>query len=115
MGWGRLYDSAMAESFFASLECELLNRRRFVNRTPQARLPVLIWIEAWYSPRRRHSALGYRAPDNKRPINPSLLSPMAGFYLFTKTGESPAQGIFSATGHRKCDGPVLPINNCPPD
>ena len=60
---GDAYDKAMAESFFASLECELLDRRTFKTKT-EARLAVFSWIEGWYNPRRRHSALGYRSPIN---------------------------------------------------
>jgi putative transposase len=48
----------MAESFFATLERELLNRRRFKTQT-EARLAVFEWIEGWYNPHRRHSSLGY--------------------------------------------------------
>jgi putative transposase len=58
---GDAYDNAMCESFFATLECELLDRQRF--RTPgEARLAVFDFIEGWYNPRRRHSALEYRSP-----------------------------------------------------
>ena len=60
---GDAYDNAMAESFFASLECELLDRRSFKTKT-EARLAVFTWIEGWYNPRRRHSALGYPSPMN---------------------------------------------------
>lgn len=60
---GDAYDNAMAESFFASLECELLERRSFKTKT-EARLAVFTWIEGWYNPRRRHSALGYLSPMN---------------------------------------------------
>ena len=60
---GDAYDNAMAESFFASLECELLDRRSFQTKT-EARLALFSYIEGWYNPRRRHSALGYRSPMN---------------------------------------------------
>jgi len=60
---GDAYDNAMAESFFASLECELIDRRSFKTRT-EARLAVFTWIEGWYNPRRLHSALGYQSPAN---------------------------------------------------
>ena len=60
---GDAYDNAMAESFFATLERELLNRRRFKTQT-QARLAVFEWIEGWYNPHRRHSSLGYLSPVN---------------------------------------------------
>uniref|UniRef100_UPI0035B3088C integrase core domain-containing protein n=1 Tax=Zoogloea sp. TaxID=49181 RepID=UPI0035B3088C len=57
------YDNAMAESLFASLECELIDRRSVKTKT-EARLAVFAWIEGWYNPRRRHSALGYRSTMN---------------------------------------------------
>jgi len=53
----------MAESFFATLECELLARRRFTSHA-QARLALFRYIEGWYNPHRRHSALGQRSPIN---------------------------------------------------
>ena len=60
---GDAYDNAMAESFFATLERELLNRRRFHSQA-EAKMAVFEWIEGWYNPRRRHSSLGYRSPVN---------------------------------------------------
>ena len=60
---GDAYDNAMAESVFASLECELIDRRSFKTNT-EARLAVFTWIEAWYNPRRRHSAHGRISPVN---------------------------------------------------
>jgi putative transposase len=60
---GDAYDNAMAESFFATLECELLNRRRFKTQV-EARMAVFEFIEGWYNPHRRHSALGQLSPVN---------------------------------------------------
>jgi transposase InsO family protein len=60
---GDAYDNAMADSFFATLERELLNRRRFRSQA-EAKMAVFEWIEGWYNPRRRHSSLGYRSPVN---------------------------------------------------
>ena len=60
---GDAYDNAMAESFFASLECELIARRNWKTKS-EARTAVFTWIEAWYNPRRRHSALGQISPNN---------------------------------------------------
>jgi putative transposase len=60
---GDAYDNAMAESFFATLERELLNRRRFKTQT-EARMAVFEWLEGWYNPHRRHSSLGYVSPVN---------------------------------------------------
>ncbi len=58
---GDAYDNAMCESFFATLECELLQRRKFETKA-QARMAVFVFIEGWYNPARRHSALGYLSP-----------------------------------------------------
>jgi putative transposase len=58
---GDPYDNAMCESFFATLECELLERERFRNQA-EARMKVFLLLEGWYNPRRRHSSLGYRSP-----------------------------------------------------
>lgn len=58
---GDAYDNAMAESFFATLECELLNRRRFKTQI-EARHAIFRFIEGWYNPHRRHSSLGNISP-----------------------------------------------------
>jgi putative transposase len=58
---GDAYDNALCESFFATLECELLDRHRFLTQV-DARLAVFDFIEGWYNPRRRHSALDYLSP-----------------------------------------------------
>ncbi len=55
------YDNAMCESFFATLECELLDRYRYDNHS-QAMSSVFEYIEGWYNPHRRHSSLDYRSP-----------------------------------------------------
>ncbi len=58
---GDCYDNALCESFFATLECELLDRRTFRTRD-EGRREVFAFIEGWYNPHRRHSALGYETP-----------------------------------------------------
>jgi len=58
---GDAYDNAVAESFFATLKCELLHRQAWPTRTT-ARSAIFAFIESWYNPRRRHSTLGYRSP-----------------------------------------------------
>jgi len=58
---GDAYDKAMCESFFSTLECELLATRRFSSQA-EARMAVFSYIEGWYNPVRLHSALGYRSP-----------------------------------------------------
>ena len=60
---GDCYDNAMAESFFASLECELIDRSTFKTHA-DARVEVFDYIEGWYNPVRRHSALGQVSPVN---------------------------------------------------
>ncbi len=60
---GDCYDNAMAESFFATLECELLDLHRFRTQ-PEAKLAVFDFIEGFYNPRRRHSSIGQMSPTN---------------------------------------------------
>ena len=60
---GDCYDNAMCESFNATLECELLDRSRFKTHR-EASLAIFDFIEGWYNPHRRHSALGYLSPNN---------------------------------------------------
>jgi putative transposase len=70
------FDNAMCESFFATLECELLARRRFKTQV-EARMAVFEFIEGWYNPHRRHSALDYLSPvsyersHNSQPLTPN--------------------------------------------
>lgn len=58
---GDCYDNAMAESFFATLECELIDRSAWATRA-EARSAIFEFIEGWYNPHRLHSSLGYRSP-----------------------------------------------------
>ena len=62
---GDAYDNAMCESFFATLECELIDRRRFRSHS-EARMAVFQFIEGFYNPSRRHSALGYLSPIERK-------------------------------------------------
>ena len=78
---GDCFDNAMAESFFATLECELLNRTTLSTHA-EARAAVFEFVEGWYNTLRRHSALGYVSPleferlhtaapaDVDRPVEP---------------------------------------------
>ena len=59
----RCYDNAMCESFFATLECELLEQQRFTSQA-DARMAVFDFIEGWYNPHRRHQSLGQQSPTN---------------------------------------------------
>jgi putative transposase len=65
---GDCFDNAMCESFFATLECELLDRQRFRTQI-EARMAVFEFIEGFYNPRRRHSALDYESPINYEKRN----------------------------------------------
>ena len=59
---GDCFDNALAESFFATLECELLAREAFRSHA-EARAALFAYIEGFYKRRRRHSALGHLAPE----------------------------------------------------
>jgi putative transposase len=69
---GDAYDNAMAESFFATLECELISRRSFRTKA-EARLALFTWIEGWYNLRRRHSSIGRISPFNFERSHAPLL------------------------------------------
>jgi transposase InsO family protein len=58
------FDNALAESVFATIECELFDQQtggRFTSRR-EAKLAVFDYLETFYNPRRRHSALGQISP-----------------------------------------------------
>ena len=89
---GDCFDNAMCESFFATLECELLDRTSFKTQA-EARMAVFDFIEGWYNPHRRHSALDYLSPivyerayaaqpgapcSDKAPLKQSAPPPLAG-------------------------------------
>jgi putative transposase len=81
---GDCYDNAMCESFFATLECELIDRIRFDSHAT-ARREIFSFIEGWYNPHRRHSSLGYLSPVNfeRREL---FLHQRDSVNLSTKTG-----------------------------
>ena len=60
---GDCYDNAMCESFFATLECELIDRTTFRSHA-EAKLAIFQFIEGWYNPHRRHSSIDYLSPIN---------------------------------------------------
>jgi putative transposase len=59
---GDCYDNAIAESFFATRECELLIRSSFPTYA-DARAAPFDFIEIFYNRQRRQSALGYLSPE----------------------------------------------------
>jgi putative transposase len=92
---GDAYDNALAESFFATLECELLDRNRFRNQV-EARMAVFQFIEGWYNPHRLHSGLGYLSPiDFERRAHvvttpgASLVDPIDSATLTNRGGLAP--------------------------
>ena len=68
---GDCYDNALCESFFATLECELIDRRCFRTHK-EARLAIFSYIEGWYNPHRRHSSIAYHAPMAYEKLHLSL-------------------------------------------
>ena len=60
---GDCYDNALCESFFASLECELLDRRELTD-TDEAQRELFSYIEGFYNASRRHSSLDHKSPMN---------------------------------------------------
>jgi len=69
---GDAYDNAMCESFFATLDRELLSRWRFQTKA-EARMAIFEFIEGWYNPIRRHQGLGRISPiefERRHSINP---------------------------------------------
>jgi putative transposase len=79
---GDAYDNAMAESFFASLECELLAKRSFETKA-EAKLALFTYIEGWYNPRRRHSGLGRVSPINFERSHAKGKSPATNHLIAT--------------------------------
>ncbi len=59
---GDCFDNAMCESFFATLECELLDRRRLATKS-EARMAIFQHFEGWHNLRRRHSSIDYASPQ----------------------------------------------------
>jgi putative transposase len=71
---GDAYDNSVAESFFSTLQRELLDEHRWQDRRELA-LAVFEWIEGWYNPRRRHSSVGNLSPiDYERAHTPAAIA-----------------------------------------
>jgi len=64
----RQRDNALCESFFATLECELLDRNTFYTPS-EACLAMFEFIEGWYNPHRRCSALDYLSPNRYEVVH----------------------------------------------
>jgi transposase InsO family protein len=108
---GDPWDNAVAETFFASLEKELLRRERFPTRE-SARMRLFWYIECFYNPRRRHSGLGYLSPveyeERHRdgsgpfgpadPVQPALEGALAGVGAPTTTITISSDQVSTRTG-----------------
>jgi|TARA_R100000935_G_scaffold6374_1_gene13924 putative transposase len=60
-GKGNCYDNAAVETFFKTIKAELIWRRSWATRR-QAEMAIFEYINGFYNPRRRHSALGWKSP-----------------------------------------------------
>ena len=58
---GDCYDNAMMESFWGTMQLELLDSRKWSTRSELA-TAMFEWIECWYNPKRRHSSIGMLSP-----------------------------------------------------
>jgi putative transposase len=81
---GDCYDNALCESFFATLECELLARQTFHTQA-EARHAIFTFIEGWYNPHRRHSAIDYLSPNRYEALH-------------ARTPHSPSRHVSTETG-----------------
>ena len=67
-GKGNCYDNAVAESFIHTLKTELVYHQIYHTRL-QARSSLFEWIELFYNRFRKHSALGYKSPEQYEQLN----------------------------------------------
>lgn len=75
---GSCFDNAITESFFASLECELIDRTTFATRV-QAQRAVFAYLEGFYNTRRRHSANGHLSPITYERRHAEMISPPVSY------------------------------------
>jgi hypothetical protein len=75
---GDALDNAVAESFFASMQTELLDRRRIWDSRTQLANATLECVEAFYNRQRRHSKLDYKTPVDYSGIRPTAPAVAAG-------------------------------------
>ena len=66
-------DNALIESFWSTMQRELLDRRTWTSRTELASA-MFEWIEGWYNPRRRHSTLGYLSPVGYEALHTAVVT-----------------------------------------
>jgi len=91
-------DNALVESFWSTMQRELLDRRSWTSGTELASA-MFEWIEGWYNPRRRHSALGYlspvpvRSPSQHRRRRGVITTPSVS----GEPGQAPSRAALEAT------------------
>jgi len=73
---GDCFDNSMAESFFGTLQLELLDEHQWATRAQLANA-IFEWIEAWYNPRRRHTSIGSVSPIDFETAHAARLDPAA--------------------------------------
>jgi putative transposase len=64
-------DNALIESFWSTMQRELLDRRSWDTRTELA-TAIFEWIQGWYNPHRRHSSLGMRSPHEFETLHNTI-------------------------------------------
>ena len=104
---GDCYDNAMAESFFATLECELIKWRSLKTQA-EARTAIFEFIEGWYNTKRRHSALGYLSPNEfERRTAATARHAQGDARGRERTGLEPCQIGRPGTHNHPLEGPQL--------
>jgi NAD(P)-dependent dehydrogenase (short-subunit alcohol dehydrogenase family) len=101
---GDCFDNALAEAVWASLTKELLDRRAFATRD-EARSAFFAYVEGFYNPRRRHSALGYLAPAGSSGGRPRPNRSPPERRLRGAAGEGPATRRPRRRPGPRCRGP----------
>jgi putative transposase len=70
---GDCYDNAMMESFWGTLQLEVLDSQKWETRDELANA-IFEWIVCWYNPKRRHSSLGMRSPIEFEKLTPPQIT-----------------------------------------
>jgi putative transposase len=97
---GDAYDNAACESFISTIKNELIRRRSWTSRD-QARLAIFSYIETFYNPRRRHSALDYQSPNDYENIHRRRQPPLPPHspQVSTETGHPHCGHRMATFGH----------------
>ncbi len=105
---GDCYDNAMAESFFATLETELIDRSDWANPA-EAKAAVFEYIEVFYNRIRRHSSLGNLSPEQFEERYRSSPAVAAG-----DASPSTKPGQLHVGCNRPISDPWHPLDSAPP-